>query len=81
MDVRRLCCGDYGGGTHIRAESGSPQHNTVRNILPSVADFRPPGGDLGPLDAVQLGRPRLLVVGSAARTDAEDRAVFAQGVR
>ena len=30
------------------------------------ADLRPPGRDAGPLDAVQLGRPRLLVAGAVA---------------
>src|SRR5215468_5275067 len=38
MDVRKLCCGDYDRGAPIRGESGSPQHNPVRNILLAVYD-------------------------------------------
>ena len=67
-----------------RGAAGARADQQIRRPPAAVspgADLRPPGHDAGSFHLVQLGRPRLLVAGAAARADAEHRAGLAQGVR
>ena len=67
-----------------RGAAGACAGQQIRRPSAAVspgADLRPPGRDAGSFHVVQLGGPRLLVAGAAARAGAEHRADLAQGVR